>query len=74
MKKATTKSDIEIFIDAFGVTPKPINENRTMFRVRDIDSSVKEAREIINSKQLHLKVVSDADMASYRCFEVHLLP
>ncbi len=73
MKKATIKSDIEIFIDAFGVTPKPINEKRTMFRVRDIDSSVKEAREIIDRKQLNLKVVSDADMASYRCFEVHLI-
>jgi len=66
----TKKTDLQIFIDDFGMNVKNIKPGRIMFKAKDLDKQVQSARNIIEAKKLKLIVVNDADMASYNAFEV----
>ncbi|WP_131535469.1 hypothetical protein [Pedobacter nototheniae] len=63
-------TDLEQFIEAFGSSVKNIKPGRVMFKAKDLDRQVTSARQLIEAKKLNLKVVNDADMASYNAFEV----
>jgi hypothetical protein len=65
-----TKTDLELFIDAFGCNAKNIKPGRAMFKAKDLDRQVNSARQLIEQRKLNLTVVNDADMASYNAFEV----
>ncbi|WP_231464703.1 hypothetical protein [Pedobacter sp. Leaf132] len=41
-----------------------------MFKAKNLDKQVASARKLIVDMKFNLKVVSDADMASYSAFEV----
>jgi len=66
----SNKTDLELFIDAFGCNAKNIKPGRAMFKAKDLDRQVLSAKTLIDQRKFNLKVVNDADMASYNAFEV----
>ncbi len=64
------KTDLEKFIDMFSSNVKNLKKGRVMFKAKNLDKQVASARKLIVDMKFNLKVVSDADMASYSAFEV----
>jgi len=65
-----SKTDLQVFMDAFGSNVKNIKPGRIMYKAKDLDRQVTTARQLIEQRKLNLRVVNDADMASYNAFEV----
>lgn len=64
------KSDLQKFIDIYGGCSKLFTTKRALFKAKNLDVQVPNAKSLIAREKLNLTVIVNADLASFNAFEV----